>query len=78
MLQEAIFLGDHVRLRLSMGDGGEILAKRPAGIGALPEPGGPAAIACRRGRLRVPPRRLTQRRLNTCAPEVATRRQPGF
>ena len=45
MLQEAIFLGDHVRLRLSMGDGGEILAKRPAGIGALPEPGGPAAIA---------------------------------
>jgi putative spermidine/putrescine transport system ATP-binding protein len=45
VLQEAIFLGDHVRLRLSMGDGGEILAKRPAGIGALPEPGGPAAIA---------------------------------
>jgi putative spermidine/putrescine transport system ATP-binding protein len=45
VLQEAIFLGDHVRLRLSMGDGGEILAKRPAGIGSLPEPGGPAAIA---------------------------------
>jgi putative spermidine/putrescine transport system ATP-binding protein len=44
-LQEAIFLGDHVRLRLVLGDGGEILAKRPAGGGALPEPGGPAAIA---------------------------------
>ncbi|HWT09349.1 MAG TPA: ABC transporter ATP-binding protein [Roseomonas sp.] len=45
ILQEAIFLGDHVRLRLSVGDGGEMLAKRPAGIGTLPEPGGPAAIA---------------------------------
>ena len=44
-LQEAIFLGDHVRLRMTMGDGGEVLAKRPAGAGALPEPGGPAAIA---------------------------------
>ena len=45
VLIEAIFLGDHVRLRLALGDGGEILAKRPAGIAALPEPGGPAAIA---------------------------------
>ena len=45
VLREAIFLGDHVRLRLSLGDAGEILAKRPAGVGALPEPGGPAAIA---------------------------------
>jgi putative spermidine/putrescine transport system ATP-binding protein len=44
-LQEAIFLGDHVRLRLAFGDGGEVLAKRPAGAGALPEAGGPAAIA---------------------------------
>ena len=44
-LLEAIFLGDHVRLRLAVGDGGEVLAKRPAGAGALPEPGGPAAIA---------------------------------
>ena len=34
VLHEAIFLGDHVRLRLALGDGGEILAKRPAGIGA--------------------------------------------
>jgi putative spermidine/putrescine transport system ATP-binding protein len=45
VLTEAIFLGDHVRLRLSLGDGGEVLAKRPAGVGALPEPGGPAAVA---------------------------------
>jgi putative spermidine/putrescine transport system ATP-binding protein len=44
-LLEAIFLGDHVRLRLGLGDGGEVLAKRPAGIGTLPEPGGPTAIA---------------------------------
>jgi putative spermidine/putrescine transport system ATP-binding protein len=44
-LQEAIFLGDHVRLRLGLGDGGEVLAKRPTGIGTLPEPGGPASIA---------------------------------
>jgi putative spermidine/putrescine transport system ATP-binding protein len=42
---EAIFLGDHVRLRLALGDGGEVLAKRPAGIAALPQPGGPAAVA---------------------------------
>jgi putative spermidine/putrescine transport system ATP-binding protein len=48
-LREAIFLGDHVRLRLSLGEGGEILAKRPAGMGALPEPGGPAAIAWAEG-----------------------------
>jgi putative spermidine/putrescine transport system ATP-binding protein len=45
VLREAIFLGDHVRLRLAVGDGGEVLAKRPAGLGRLPEPGGPAAIA---------------------------------
>ena len=42
---DLVFLGDHIRLRLSIGDGGEILAKRPAGIGTLPEPGGPVAIA---------------------------------
>jgi putative spermidine/putrescine transport system ATP-binding protein len=42
---EAIFLGDHVRLRLALGDGGEVLAKRPAGLGSLPAPGGPAAVA---------------------------------
>jgi putative spermidine/putrescine transport system ATP-binding protein len=44
-LEEAIFQGDHVRLRLAFGRGGEVVAKRPAGGGALPRPGGPAAIA---------------------------------
>ncbi|MBR0672487.1 ABC transporter ATP-binding protein [Neoroseomonas soli] len=61
ILQEAIFLGDHVRLRLSVGDGGEILAKRPAGVGTLPEPGGPAAIAWPGGAafaFRPPPARV--------------------
>ena len=53
ILQEAIFLGDHVRLRLSIGDGGEILAKRPAGIGTLPDPGGPVAIAWPEGAARA-------------------------
>ncbi len=43
-LLEAIFQGDHVRLRLDLG-GAEVVAKRPAGGGALPEPGGPAALA---------------------------------
>ncbi len=44
-LLEAIFLGDHVRLRLALGSGAEITAKRAVGGGALPEVGGPAAIA---------------------------------
>ncbi len=43
-LAEAIFQGDHVRLRLLLGRGGEILAKRPPGL-PLPHPGGPAAVA---------------------------------
>ncbi|MBO1075089.1 ABC transporter ATP-binding protein [Roseomonas marmotae] len=45
MLREAIFQGDHVRLKLALGDGGEVLAKRPVGGGALPEPGTVAAVA---------------------------------
>ncbi len=44
-LREAIFQGDHVRLRLGLGEGGEILVKRAIGGGQLPEPGGPAALA---------------------------------
>jgi putative spermidine/putrescine transport system ATP-binding protein len=44
-LEEAIFQGDHIRLRLSIGQGGEVVAKRPAGMGALPEPGTMASIA---------------------------------
>ena len=43
-LLEAIFQGDHVRLRLALGEA-EVVSKRPAGGGALPEPGGPAALA---------------------------------
>lgn len=45
-LLEAIFQGDHVRLRLSLGSGGgEILAKRVVGGARLPEPGETAAVA---------------------------------
>jgi putative spermidine/putrescine transport system ATP-binding protein len=43
-LLEAIFQGDHTRLRLQLGSG-EVVAKRAAGGGALPEPGGAAALA---------------------------------
>ncbi|MCK8783484.1 ABC transporter ATP-binding protein [Roseomonas sp. NAR14] len=49
-LLETVFLGDHVRLRLALGEGGarragELLVTRPATGGALPQPGGPAAVA---------------------------------
>ncbi len=45
-LIEAIYLGDHLRLRLSLGGGGEVVVKRPAGAGmAGLAPGRPAAIA---------------------------------
>ncbi|UFN46848.1 ABC transporter ATP-binding protein [Roseomonas sp. OT10] len=44
-LVEAIFQGDHVRLRLAIGVGGEVVARRPAGGGPLPAPDGPAALA---------------------------------
>jgi putative spermidine/putrescine transport system ATP-binding protein len=49
MLREAIFQGDHLRLKLALGDGGEILAKRPAGGGALPQPGSVASVAWEAG-----------------------------
>jgi putative spermidine/putrescine transport system ATP-binding protein len=48
-LREAIFQGDHIRLKLALGDGGEVLAKRPVGGGALPEPGSVAAVAWEAG-----------------------------
>ncbi len=48
-LREAIFQGDHVRLKLALGDGGEVLAKRPVGGGALPEPGSVASVAWEAG-----------------------------
>ena len=44
ILREAIFQGDHVRLRLEMGQGGEVLAKRAVGGGSMPEPGAAAAL----------------------------------
>jgi putative spermidine/putrescine transport system ATP-binding protein len=43
--REVIFQGDHVRLRLAFGEGGELVVKRPAGGPALPQPGAAAAIA---------------------------------
>ena len=49
MVREAIFQGDHVRLKLALGDGGEILAKRPVGGTNLPEPGSVAAVAWEAG-----------------------------
>ena len=33
------------RRRLAPGEGGEVLARRPAGLGSLPEPGARTAIA---------------------------------
>nr|WP_255574857.1 TOBE domain-containing protein [Caldovatus aquaticus] len=39
MVMDSIFLGDHVRLKVSLGDRGEIVAKRPA-AGPLPPPPG--------------------------------------
>ncbi|MFC7610228.1 TOBE domain-containing protein [Teichococcus aestuarii] len=44
-LVEVIFQGDHVRLRLSLGDGAEVVAKRPVGAGMLPEPGTLVSVA---------------------------------
>ena len=43
-LLEARFAGDHLRLRLAIGEGGELVAHRPAGL-PLPAPGEEAAIA---------------------------------
>ena len=43
-LIEARFAGDHLRLRLAIGEGGELLCHRPAGL-PLPEPGEEASIA---------------------------------
>jgi putative spermidine/putrescine transport system ATP-binding protein len=48
-LNEAIFQGDHIRLKLALGRGGEIIAKRPAGGGTLPAPGEVAAVAWEEG-----------------------------
>jgi len=44
-LVEAVFQGDHVRLRVALGAGSEIVSRRPAAGARLPEIGGPAAVA---------------------------------
>jgi putative spermidine/putrescine transport system ATP-binding protein len=44
-LTELLFQGDHVRLRLALPGGAEVVAKRPVGGAALPQPGEEAAIA---------------------------------
>jgi putative spermidine/putrescine transport system ATP-binding protein len=44
-MMEAIFQGDHVRLRLALANGVEVVAKRPVGGGSLPEPGQDVAVA---------------------------------
>ncbi|MDB5372113.1 MAG: putative spermidine/putrescine transport system ATP-binding protein, partial [Belnapia sp.] len=43
-LRDTIFLGDHVRLLLELGDGGMLVARRPPGS-RMPVPGGPASVA---------------------------------
>jgi ABC-type Fe3+/spermidine/putrescine transport system ATPase subunit len=43
-LLEAAFAGDHVRLRLSIGPGGELVAHRPGGL-PMPAIGGEASVA---------------------------------
>ncbi len=44
-LLETIFQGDHLRLRLSLGQGGEVVVKRPAGEAPPPEPGTEMALS---------------------------------
>ncbi|TPG58127.1 ABC transporter ATP-binding protein [Roseomonas nepalensis] len=51
-LIEARFAGDHLRLRLAIGEGAELLCHRPAGL-PLPEPGEEASIAWDLGAARV-------------------------
>lgn len=43
-LRDSVFLGDHVRLLLEVGEGGMLVAKRPPGT-RMPVPGGPASVA---------------------------------
>lgn len=44
-LVEAVYQGSYVRLRVALGAGSEIVARRPATGGPLPRIGGPAAVA---------------------------------
>ncbi len=43
-LRDTVFLGDHVRLLLELGEGGMLVARRPPGS-RMPVPGGPASVA---------------------------------
>ena len=43
-LAEVLFQGDHFRLRLSLADGTEMVAKRPVGGEALPEAGSTVGV----------------------------------
>ncbi|WP_043363268.1 ABC transporter ATP-binding protein [Belnapia sp. F-4-1] len=43
-LRDSVFLGDHVRLLMELGEGGMLIARRPPGA-RLPVPGGPASVA---------------------------------
>jgi ABC-type Fe3+/spermidine/putrescine transport system ATPase subunit len=43
-LRDLVFLGDHVRLLLEIGDGGMLVARRPPGA-RIPRIGGPASVA---------------------------------
>jgi putative spermidine/putrescine transport system ATP-binding protein len=45
MVIESIFLGDHIRLKVSLGDRGEIVAKRPAMGPPPPPPGTHVSVA---------------------------------
>jgi hypothetical protein len=45
MVMESICLGDHVRLKVSLGDRGEIVAKRPAMGPPPPPPGTQISVA---------------------------------
>ena len=45
ILREAIFQGDHVRLKLALGDNGDMVAKRVVAGGPLPEPGSMVSVA---------------------------------
>jgi putative spermidine/putrescine transport system ATP-binding protein len=43
-LTEALFQGDHVRLRLALPGGAEVIAKRPVGEATMPGPGATAVL----------------------------------
>ncbi|WP_137180482.1 ABC transporter ATP-binding protein [Roseomonas sp. AR75] len=52
-LAEALFQGDHVRLRLVLPGGAEVIAKRPVGEAALPAPGAAVTLGWAAGDARA-------------------------